>query len=272
MVATWKVSNSGRAAQFTDGDLDLVVLAFQSGGDLFAEVSLRSFITDAGHKLVLGPFSHFAAVTDFVTGILIRLDADSEDGVYGIELVADADLPASPDVPLARSFAMEAMSPVMAADLTWEAQELLDAGGDVEAGISALEKGYLGARFDLMSADDYAAQGHAEVLAAVSAPQTVSSPDLETETPPPTEEARPEFPDVIRPIPVDGPMQSVEPQPAQNRFTRVPFPNMPRAATPRAHPFVPIDWRELPVRVVEEQLSDRLSLLLSRWTVERRTV
>jgi hypothetical protein len=272
-MTSWKLSDLGRAAQFRDEDLDLEILAFGFEGDLFAEIGLHSLTTGAIHRFVLGPFAHFAAISDFVTGILIRLEAETEDGIYDIVVVPDAEVPREPEVPLIRSFANEMMSPVMAADLTWEAQEILDSGGDVVAGIADLEKNYLGDRYDATSAADYAAQGNAEVLRLVEADAvTVDSvaADAATTTALPSVPAADPvlgFPDVIRPIPVDAPM---EPLVLASEPARAPFPNMPRAAVPKAAPFTRIDWLSLPVRVVEEHLSDQLSLLLSKWTGGKR--
>lgn len=259
-MTVWKVSRDGRAAHFFDPALDLSVLAFSFEDSLFAQVSLKTFVSDASATLVLGPFAHFAAVSDFVTGFLIRLESDHDDGVYGIETVEPSEIPEAPEVPLERSFAREAMSPVMAADLAWEAQELLDAGEDVVDGVARLERGYVGVRYDERSYAEYVAQGSLDVLYTVQEAAAVPV-DLAVAAPVAAAPPGPEIPDVIHPIPVET---MLEPVTIDRPADVVSFPNIPRAAIPRTTPFTLIDWMSLPVRVVEERLSDHLSVLRSQ--------
>lgn len=298
-MSVWRAAESGDRVHFHDEVLDLAVLVFTHEQRIFAEVVLTGLAVPEPHHLVLGPFAHFAAVTDAISGYLIRIEADEDDGVFKVVRVPDADVPAAPAVPAARAFSPEMMSPNLAAELVWEAQQLLDTGLDPTEGVRLLETGYHGERYDPQSASEYAGQCSLDLLKAV----TAAPPPTDARANPAIAEASGPVQAAVgvpttSPVVVDpGPALAPEAAPAEHQpavhsdpnppmsppavlapiatqprlGTLVVAPvaavgtgavtNMPRAAIPRANPFVPVDWSTLPVHVVEERLSQELVLL-----------
>ena len=276
-MTLWRAGASGDRVHFHDEVLDLAVLVFTEADRIYAEVALTGLGRPEPFRQVLGPFAHLAAVADAVTGYLIRVEAEDDDGVITVRQVPDADLPRSPAVPAARLFSAEMMSPRLAADLMWEAQQLLDTGEDPAAGLAMLEAAYRGERYDAQTLDAYRAQCSLDLLAAVtetaSGPEPMEpGPEQEAVVPAHVEAAAmvsvpervPEPPTQLRPI-------ATQPRLATLAVPTVPsvgtghVTNMPRAAVPRTSPFVPIDWSTLPVHIVEERLSQELSLLRASW-------
>lgn len=281
-MTLWRAGAGGDRVHFHDEALDLAVLVFTEADRIFAEVALTGLGRPDPFRQVLGPFAHLAAVADAVTGYLIRVEAEEDDGVITVRQVPDADLPPPPAVPAARLFSAEMMSPRLAADLLWEAQQLLDTGEDPAAGVAMLEAAYRGERYDAQTLDAYRAQCSLDLLAAVSDPGAAAPPARSVTLPealdpvPVVSAALVGAPAPVVPDPVVSPPDQLKPistQPRLNTLAVPPVPsvgtghvtNMPRAAVPRTSPFVPIDWSTLPVHIVEERLSQELSLLRASW-------
>lgn len=276
-MTLWRAGAGGDRVHFHDEVLDLAVLVFTEAERIYAEVALTGLGRPEPFRQVLGPFAHLAAVADAVTGYLIRVEAEDDYGVITVRQVPDADLPQPPAVPAARLFSAEMMSPRLAADLMWEAQQLLDTGEDPAAGLAMLEAAYRGERYDAQDLDAYRAQCSLDLLAAITAAETGSEPGRAEAQPQPVESAPTE---PVVPVTTAGPAATpptqLRPIATQPRLDTLAVPavpsvgtghvtNMPRAAVPRTSPFVPIDWSTLPVHIVEERLSRELSLLRASW-------
>ncbi len=282
-MTPWRVGRGGDRVLFHDEATDLRVLVFVRDDKILAEISLSRLVGDERFSMVLGPFAHLAAVCDAVTGFLIRLEADEEDGVISVVRAGDETLPESPPVPAARLFSAEMMSPFLAADLMWEAQQLLDTGLDPAAGVAALESAYPSERYDRQdlaayreqcgldlldlaqrTADQVRSSGPAAVTATISPPSAPAAPQVATAPLPAPAVAAPETPIRLKPIatqPLLAPIGvRAVPSVGTGQVT-----NMPRAAIPRTQPFVRVDWSGLSVIVIEEQLTRELSRLRAQW-------
>ena len=100
-MTLWRAGAGGDRVHFHDEVLDLAVLVFTEAERIYAEVALTGLGRPEPFRQVLGPFAHLAAVADAVTGYLIRVEAEDDDGVITVRQVPDADLPQPPAVPAA---------------------------------------------------------------------------------------------------------------------------------------------------------------------------
>ncbi|PZR95210.1 MAG: hypothetical protein DI537_05340 [Stutzerimonas stutzeri] len=262
-------------------------VAFASAGKVFGRFRLTSLLDPEPFDYVLGPFVHVGALTDAFGHYLNGVAALS--GRFVIKARPGAlPLPPLPRLPGYRDVHAAALHPVFAGEILLKVQECLDAGDGPMAAALRFEKDYAGDRFDDHDAAFYSRSLNIELggLAPVAKPSRTaefiqkleaaaegqdSTAQAELLIPPLTKEERVTAEAKLFELPVMSrrPSIRVQPVPAGASSARFSLGGDRSAGRPAAR--MPIDWSGLPVRVVEQRLTEEQSLLRAD-AVRRRRV
>lgn len=263
------------------------VLAFAKAGKVFGLVRLTALIDPEPFDYVLGPFVHVGALTDAFGLYLEGVSALSGKLVIKTRPGA-APVPALPDLPGYRTPQQPAMRPEFAAAILLKLQECLDAGDAAMAAGLRFEKDFAGDTVDDRDSGFYA-RGLAvslgspvpvnatrvfieklEAAAAVPPAKVVAAPAPELLIPPLSAEQREQAEAKLFELPVIARRPSLRAQAIPTGASTARFPIGGERSTSRMVARTPIDWSGLPVRVVEQRLTDEQSLLRADLVKRRR--
>lgn len=260
-------------------------LAFAKNGKVFGRFRLTALLDGEGFDYVLGPFAHVGALTDAFGFYLNGVSALA--GALVISPKAGATpVPPVPDLPGYRSPQQPAMHPEFAAAILLKLQECVDAGDAAMATVLRFEKDYAGDKVDDRNAASYAQKldvsvgakanptqvfiGQLEAAAAVPPVSVVAAAAPELLIPPLSAEQREEAQAKLFELPVIARRPSLRAQAIPTGASTARFPIGGDRNTSRLVARTPIDWSGLPVRVVEQRLTDEQSLLRADLVKRRR--
>lgn len=262
------------------------VLAFARAGKVFGRARLTALLDPEPFDYVLGPFAHVGALTDAFGLYLQGVFALSDTLVITTKPGATP-VPPAPELPGYRTLQQPAMRPEFAAAILLKLQECLDAGDAAMAAGLRFEKDFAGDKIDDRDAGFYA-RGLAvslgtpaqvnptqvfieklEAAAAVPPVKVVAAPAPELLIPPLSVEQREKAEAKLFELPVIARRPSLRAQPVPTGASTARFPIGGERAN-RLVARTPIDWSGLPVRVVEQRLTDEQSLLRADLVKRRR--
>lgn len=253
-------------------------LVFAKAGKVFGRFRLTPLLDPEPFDYVLGPFAHVGALTDALGVYLKGVAALSGDLVITTRPGATP-VPVTPELPGYRSLQQPPMHPEFAGKVLLKLQECLDAGDAAMAAGLRFEKDYAGDIVDDRDASFYArtldvrvgGQPAAsptkvfieklEAAAAAPAATVAVAPAAQLLIPPLSADEREKAEAKLFELPVISRRPSLRAQAIPTGASSGRFPIGGERTTSRLVARTPIDWSGLPVRVVEQRLTDEQSLL-----------
>ena len=288
---TLNIAGDDSVAWIRDEVAGAEALAFDKAGKVFGLVRLTALLDPEPFAYVLGPFVHVGALTDAFGLYLQGVSALSGKLVIATRAGATP-VPVLPELPGYRALQQPAMRPEFAAAILLKLQECLDAGDAAMAAGLRFEKDYAGDKVDDRDASVYArelavslgtrvpanpTQAFIEKLeaqnagsAAVPPVKVAPAPAPELLIPPLSAAQREQAEAKLFELPVISRGPSLRAQPVPTGASTARFPIGAERSTSRLVARTPIDWSGLPVRVVEQRLTDEQSLLRADLVKRRR--
>jgi hypothetical protein len=278
MMHILNIAGDDSVAWVRDDVTGTEMLAFAKGGKVFGRAHLTALVDPEPFDYVLGPFAHVGALTDAFGFYLQGVSALAGSMVI-IPRANATPVPSVPDLPGYRTLQQPAMHPTYAAAILLKLQECLDAGDAAMAAALRFEKDYAGDKVDDRDAASYARRldvrvgaqpavnptkvfiEKLEAAAAAPAAPVGVSPATELLIPPLSSDEREKAEAKLFELPVISRRPSLRAQPIPTGASSARFPIGGERTASRLVARTPIDWSGLPVRVVEQRLTDEQSLL-----------